>query len=183
MSDPIEALLLVDIQNDYFPGGAYPVPGSEAAAATAARLLAAFRRQGRPVVHIQHIATRPGSTFFLPGTAGAELHPLVRPEGSEPVIVKHFPNSFRETTLLETLRALGVGRLVIAGMMTHMCIDATTRAARNLGFECTVAADACAAPSQSHGGVTVPPEQVHAAFLAALDGSYAAVRPAAQLLA
>lgn len=177
-----EALLLIDIQNDYFPGGAYEVPGSAAAASVAATLLETFRKGHGPVVHVRHIAVKPGSTFFLPDTAGSEIHARVRPLGTEPIVVKHFPNAFRETDLLETLRGLGVTRLVIAGMMTHMCIDATTRAAKDLGFECTVIADACAAPGQRFDAVQVPPEHVHAAFLAALDGSYAKVIPGAELL-
>ncbi len=176
-----EVLLLVDIQNDYFPGGAYEVPGSLAASETAAALLAAFRKERRAVVHIRHIAVKPGSSFFLPGTPGAEFHALVQPTPEEPVVTKHFPNSFRETELLAVLQGLGAKRLVIVGMMTHMCIDATTRAACDLGFECTVVADACAAPGLSHEGVLVGPEQAHAAFLAALSGSYAKVVKAAAL--
>ena len=185
MNDPKqtqEILLLVDIQNDYFPGGAYEVPGSPAAAAAAANVLAAFRKHKRPVVHVRHIAVKPGSSFFLPDTVGSELHPLVRPGSDEPVVIKHFPNSFRETNLLEVLQVLDAKRLVIAGMMTHMCIDATTRAACDLGFECTVVADACAAPSQDFEGTRVPPEYVHASFLAALSGSYAKVIKAEDLL-
>lgn len=181
MSDR-EALLLIDIQNDYFPGGAYEVPGSAAATAVAAALLEAFRNGRGPVVHVRHIAIKPGSTFFLPDTSGSEIHERVRPLPAEPVVVKHFPNAFRETDLLETLRGQGITRLVIAGMMTHMCIDATTRAAKDLGFECTVAADACAAPGQRFGEIQVPPAHVHAAFLAALDGSYAKVVTGAELL-
>jgi nicotinamidase-related amidase len=177
-----EALVLVDIQNDYFPGGAYEVPGSPAVAEVAASLLTSFRRQNKPVVHVQHIAIRPGSTFFLPNTTGAEIHVKVFPAKGEPVVVKHFPNSFRETELLETLRSVGAKRLVIAGMMTHMCIDATTRAACDLGFECTVISDACAAPAQTYGGLQVPPEHVHAAFLAALNGSYGKVVEAQERL-
>lgn len=177
-----EALLLIDIQNDYFPGGAYEVPGSTDAASVASALLEAFRRDRGPVVHVRHIAVKPDSTFFLPDTIGAEIHPRVQPLEAEPVIVKHFPNAFRETDLLETLRGLDITRLVIAGMMTHMCIDATTRAARDLGFECTVAADACAAPEQRFGEVQVPPAHVHSAFLAAMDGSYAKVVVGAELL-
>jgi nicotinamidase-related amidase len=177
-----EALVLIDIQNDYFPGGACEVPGSAEAAMRAAELLTAFRAGRGPVVHVQHLATRPGSTFFLPGTPGCGLHASVQPRPGEPVVVKHFPNAFRATELLEILRRLGVSRLVLAGMMTHMCVDATTRAAWDLGFACTVAADACAAPAQAWGGVAVPAEQVHAAFLAALSGTYARVLPTAELL-
>lgn len=185
MNDPNAnqaVLLLVDIQNDYFPGGAYEVPGSSAAATAAASLLAKFRQQRDPVVHVRHIAEKPGSTFFLPNTPGSELHACVQPRPEEPVIIKHFPNSFRATNLLEVLRELGAKQLVITGMMTHMCIDATTRAACDLGFECTVVADACAAPGQVHDGVKVPAEQVQAAFLSALSGSYAQVVKAADLL-
>ncbi len=129
------ALLIIDIQNDYFPGGAMEVVGASAAANQAAKLLAAFRQKARPVIHIQHIATRPGATFFLPGTVGAEIHDSVRPNPGEPIFHKHFPNSFRETPLLKHLRDAKVSRLVIAGMMTHMCIDTTTRASL-LSFVC-----------------------------------------------
>jgi nicotinamidase-related amidase len=177
-----EVLLLIDIQNDYFPGGAYPVPGSPEAARRAATLLDAFRRGRGPVVHVQHIAVKPGATFFLPDTPGAGIHEQVRPLPGEPVVVKHFPNAFRGTDLLDRLRGLAASRLVLAGMMTHMCIDATTRAACDLGFDCTLAGDACAAPAQAHGGVQVPAEQVHAAFLAALSGSYAKVVPTSSLV-
>jgi nicotinamidase-related amidase len=177
-----EVLLLIDIHNDYFPGGAYEVPGSLGAATQAAALLDAFRRGRGPVIHIQHVATRPGSTFFLPETPGAEFHERVRPLPGEPVVVKHFPNAFRETGLLDLLRRHGAGRLVIAGMMTHMCIDATTRAACDLGFDCTVAGDACAAPAQAHDDVQVGADQVHAAFLSALSGAYAKVVATSGLL-
>ena len=185
MTDPNadqEVLLLIDIQNDYFPGGAYEVPASSAVAVTAASLLAAFRKKRGPVVHVQHLAVKPGSTFFLPGTAGAEIHAQARPIQGEPVVVKHFPNAFRETELLSVLQKHDAKRLVIAGMMTHMCIDATTRAACDQGFECVVVSDACAAPEQTFDGLRVPGSQVHAAFLAALSGSYAKVVKAADLL-
>jgi nicotinamidase-related amidase len=177
-----EVLVLIDIQNDYFPGGAHEVPGSTAAALRAADLLAAFRAGRGPVVHVQHVATRPGSTFFLPDTPGCGIHPSVQPRPGEPVVVKHFPNGFRATGLQETLVRLGAGRLVLAGMMTHMCVDATTRAAFDLGYDCTVAGDACAAPAQAWGGAEVPAAQVHAAFLAALAGTYARVLPTAEVL-
>jgi nicotinamidase-related amidase len=177
-----EILLLVDIQNDYFPGGAYEVPGSRTIAAAAATVLAAFRKRRSPVIHVRHIAAKPGSTFFLPDSFGSEIHVLVQPEPGEPVVIKHFPNSFRETNLLEVLRKLEAKRLVIVGMMTHMCIDATTRAACDLGFECTVVSDACAAPGQDFEGLSIPPEHVHGSFLAALSGSYAKVVKADALL-
>ena len=175
------ALLVVDIQNDYFPGGAMECVGADAAGAQAAKLLEAFREQRRPVIHMQHISKRPGATFFLPGTAGAEIHARVRPAGNERVLQKHFPNSFRETALLDHLRQTKVSSLVIAGMMTHMCIDTTTRAAADLGFACSLAHDACATRALSFNGVQVGAESVHTAYLAGLNGLFAKVRSVNEL--
>ena len=135
------------------------------------------------MVHVRHVSKRAGAGFFLPDTPGAEIHPGVAPADGETVIVKHFPNSFRDTPLLEHLRALGAERLLICGMMTQMCVDATTRAAFDLGFQCQVAADACAARPQNFGGRTVAAEDVHTAFLAALNGIYAKVLPTDELVA
>jgi nicotinamidase-related amidase len=178
-----EALVLIDLQNDYFPGGAFVLDGSDAALANAVLLLADFRRARRPVIHVQHVANRPDAGFFLPGTAGVRIHPAVAPGAGESVIEKHFPNSFRATALLETLRAIGVERLLIAGMMTHQCIDATTRAAWDLGFVCRIAGDACATRALTYAGEKLPAAQVHAVFLAALSGFYASVAPTAAILA
>lgn len=177
------ALLIVNIQNDYFPGGAMEVTGAEAAATHATTLLAAFRQHTYPIIHIQHIAARAGATFFLPNTVGAEIHESVRPRADEAVFQKHFPNSFRDTPLLEHLRALGVAELVIAGMMTHMCIDSTTRAASDLGFKCSLAHDACATRALSFNGVHVAAESVQTAYLAALNGLFAKVLSAHALCA
>ena len=105
------------------------------------------------------------------------------PHAGETVLQKNFPNSFRETPLLEHLRRHEVTRLVIAGMMTQMCIDTTVRAAADLGFDCTLAHDACATRDLSFGGVTVPAASVQAAFLAALNGLFAKVRPVAEICA
>jgi nicotinamidase-related amidase len=162
------ALILIDIQNDYFPSGRMELEGPLEAAAQARRLLDFFRRQQWPTVHIQHISTRPGATFFLPDTDGMKIHASVALLEGETVIVKHFPNSFRETDLLEHLKGLAVERLVMCGMMTHMCVDATVRAAADLGYPVLLAADACATRSLAYGETKVPAAQVHAAFLAAL---------------
>ena len=169
------ALVLIDIQNDYFPGGKMELEGSIAASEHAQRLLNFFRDKNLPLVHIQHIATRPTATFFLPNTYGVKHHPNVQPRASETVFQKHFPNSFRETPLLDLLRAQKIERVVIAGMMTHMCVDATVRAATDFGFQCLTASDACATRALTHAGSTVPAAQVHNAFLAALNGSYGKV--------
>lgn len=150
--------------------------GSPLVGVQAGKLLNAFRQKAYRVIHIQHVSTRPGATFFLPGTEGVQIHRNVTPIVDEIVFQKNFPNSFRETPLLEHLRKHEVKELVIAGMMTQMCIDTTTRAAADLGFQCLVAHDACTAKSLSFGGATVSAENVQTAFLAALSGLFAQVR-------
>lgn len=176
------ALVIVDVQNDYFPGGRMELENSLEASECARHLLDHFRKAHLPLFHIQHIAIKPGSTFFLPNTDGVEIHKNLKPLKGERVIQKHFPNAFRETLLSEGLRSEGINRLVICGMMTHMCVDATVRAATDLGFECLIAQDACATRALSFGGVTVPADHVHRAFLAALDGSYGKVGRTDELL-
>jgi len=172
---PDTALVVIDLQNDYFPGGAMELEGAEAAAARASEALKNFREKKLPVIHVRHLSVRPGATFFLPGTRGAEIHASVKPLAGETVIEKNFPNSFRATALEERLKALGVKSLVVAGMMTHMCVDASVRQAADLGYKVTLLGDACATRAQSYGGEQVPARQVHAAFLAALNGFYAKV--------
>lgn len=170
------ALILIDIQNDYFPGGRMELVGSTEAAAAAARLLAAFRQTGWPVFHIKHESVRSGSIFFLPNTPGIEINHAVEPLADEPAIIKHYPNSFRETNLLDRLKSININQLLLCGMMTSMCVDATVRTAFDLGFECTVASDACATRDLSFNGETIPASHVHGAFLAALGAVYATVR-------
>jgi nicotinamidase-related amidase len=176
-------LLLVDLQNDYFSGGKMELAGTEQAAANARLLLDKFRSAGLPIVHVQHIATAPDASFFLPDTPGAVIHQLVAPRDGETLVVKHYPNSFRETGLLEILQQAGIDSLVICGAMSHMCIDATTRAAADFGFNCRVAADACATRALEFNNTTVPAVKVHASFMAALGAAYANVLTTAEILA
>jgi nicotinamidase-related amidase len=178
-----DALVMVDVQNDYFPGGALPLVGMEQAAARAAEVLAGARERAMPVLHVQHLSTRPGATFFLPGTPGAEIHSSVRPAAGEPVYQKHFPNAFRDTGLADALAERGIDALVICGAMTHMCIDASARAAFDLGLSVTVVDDACATRDLQHDGRTLPAAEVHAAFMAALAVPYARIAKAADWLA
>jgi nicotinamidase-related amidase len=175
------ALIVVDIQNDYFPGGANPLHGPEAAAQHAAGLLEAFRTAGDPVVHLQHVWDEPDATFMRPGTPGVEIHPTVAPADGEEVLQKAWPNGFRDTGLESLLRERGVEQVVVCGMMTAMCVDATVRAAVDLGFETTVAHDACATCDLQFDGQAVPAPAVHAAFLAALADGYARVVPASEV--
>lgn len=177
------ALLLIDIQNDYFPGGNMEVSGSVEASLRAREVLDFSRKRAMPVIHVRHVSVRPGATFFLPGTKGAEIHENLRPLHTEPLIEKNYPNSFRDTPLCGILEKEGVTRLVIAGMMTHMCVDATVRAAFDYGFGCTLVHDACATRQLFFGGATVPAAHIQAAFLAALNGIYARVISAREFIA
>ena len=176
------ALILIDIQNDYFPGGRMELSGSDIAASRAALLLKTFRLAGWPVFHVQHVSTRPGAGFFLPDTPGVQIHPSVTPLAGEAVITKNFPNSFRDTDLLERLHSGKVGSLLICGMMTSMCVDATVRAAFDYGFTCTVVSDACATKDLTLNNITVSASQVHISFLAALGAVYADIKDADDIL-
>ncbi len=176
------ALLLVDIQQDYFPNGRMEVVGAIEASQVAKRLLDHFRQRGLPVVHVQHIAARPGATFLLPNTEGIGFHENVTPLPGEAVIKKHFPNSFRDTDLHEHLLAKGIKELVICGMMSHMCIDATTRAAFDKGYACMVAHDACATRNIAFNGIDIPASHVHGSYMAALAAVYANVLSAEEII-
>ncbi|RVD76095.1 MULTISPECIES: cysteine hydrolase family protein [Pseudomonas] len=177
-----QALIVVDIQNDYFPQGKWPLVGAEAAADNAARLIAAFRETGDPVVHIRHEFASADAPFFTPGSDGAKLHSKVLNRPDEPVVLKHFVNSFRETNLQSILDEQGIKDLVIVGSMSHMCIDGITRAAADLGYGVTVIHDACASRDLEFNGLTVPAAQVHAAFMSALGFAYASVVSADEFL-
>jgi nicotinamidase-related amidase len=175
-------LILVDLQNDYFPGGSMELVGIEDAATNAQVLLHEFRKTKSPVIHVQHISDRLGATFFVPETNGAKIHQLVTPEEDEIVVVKNFPNSFRATPLLEILKKLNIDNLVICGAMSHMCIDATTRAAFDLGFNCIVADDACATKDLVFKSKTIKASDVHASFMAALSVPYAKVTSTKEII-
>jgi len=178
-----QALIVVDIQNDYFPQGKWPLVGADAAADNAARLIEAFRAAGDNVVHIRHEFTSHDAPFFTPGSEGAKLHPKVLNRDEEPVVLKHFVNSFRETELKSILDEQGIKELVVVGSMSHMCIDGITRAANDLGYSVTVIHDACASRDLEFNGLTVPAAHVHAAFMAALGFAYATVVSTDEFLA
>jgi nicotinamidase-related amidase len=170
-----QALILVDIQNDYFPGGTMELVGMAGAADNARAVLESFRARNAPLFHIQHLSVRPDATFFVPATEGAEHNDVVAPQPGETIIQKNFPNAFRATDLEQQLRDAGIEQMVIVGAMSHMCIDATTRAAFDLGFQCTVVEDACATRDLEFNGKTIGADQVHGSFMAALAAPYAAV--------
>ncbi|WP_104401640.1 cysteine hydrolase family protein [Vibrio penaeicida] len=175
------ALVLIDIQNDYFEGGALPLENPIEAATKAQQLLNEFRNADRPIIHIQHLAANSELGFMLPDTKGQEIHSTVIPKSQETVLTKHYPNSFWETDLESTLRQFGVEHVVIAGMMTHMCVSTTTRAAMERGFQTTVIQDACATRALELGDKTIPAYIVHETALAELT-LLANIKPLAAFL-
>ena len=177
------ALVLIDIQQDYFPGGRMEVAGALEASRAAKRLLDYFRQGNLPIVHIQHISMRAGATFFLPDTEGINFHENVSPVPDETIIKKYFPNSFRNTDLQKHLESKAINEIVICGMMSHMCIDATVRAAFDEGYSCVVAHDACAARNLVFNGIDTPALHVHGAYMAALGAVYAKVSSAEAIIA
>ncbi len=164
--EPVKtALLIVDIQNFYFPGEGPGLVHAEEAALASREVLQISREQKQLVIHVRHQAKK-----------GFEIHQYVAPLANEKVITKQEVNSFYKTDLLEYLKDKAVTRLVIIGMQTHMCLEAAVRAAHDFGFECIVVQDACATKDMKFGEKTVKAEDVHTAVLATLTvGGYAKV--------
>jgi nicotinamidase-related amidase len=178
-------LLIIDVQNDYFAGGKMELSGADQAGKNAKQLLEYFRTHHLPVIHIQHIALQKDAAFFLPDTSGAEINSLVKPNENEKVVTKHYPNSFRETDLLEYLQSKGIKKLVITGMMTDVCVDATVRASMDFGFSNTVIGDAVATRNRDLYGQAVKAADINRSYLAgmsALGGLYAKVLTAKEFL-
>ena len=163
-----KALILVDIQNEYFPGGECQLVGINKASENAADLLSFYRENKLPLFHVQHLEISEGADCFIPGTPGVEINSKVAPRDGEEVIQKNNPNSFLDTQLKEKLNTLGITHVILCGAMSHMCIDATARAALDLNLKCTVVQDACATLALEFNETKIPAEHVHGAFMAAL---------------
>jgi nicotinamidase-related amidase len=177
-----KALIVIDLQNDYATGGTMALKGIEAAVANAATIIADARKKHIPVIHVQHVFPKGEMHFFKPNTFGVEFQKEVTPAPDEDIVVKNYINSFRKTTLQEVLDKHGVTELTIIGAMSHMCIDACTRAAVDFGYPVTVVHDACATLDLEFNGVKAPAEHVHAAFMAALAFAYANVKSTKEYL-
>jgi len=167
------ALVLIDCQNTYREG-VMQLEGVEDALKECQALLARYRDAGRPVIHIQHDAG-PGSPYDTKAQIGA-ITEAVAPRAGEPVVVKAYPSAFEKTDLDELLKARGVEELVLAGFMTHMCVNSTARSAFNHGYKPTIVAAATAtrALPTAAGGV-IPAQTLHEASLAGLRDLFAVV--------
>jgi nicotinamidase-related amidase len=166
-------LILIDIQNIYFTEGKYKLRGPENAAQNAAKLLRYFRDKMLPVIHIKHLFDGAGYLEELEYLRA--FHSLVTPETDEIIIEKQYPSAFLGTELDKRLKSLGIQRLVIAGMMTHMCIDTTIRASQDYGYEVIVIDDACATKDLSYHKDIIPAEIVHNTYMASINGVFAKV--------
>jgi len=168
-------LILIDCQNTYREG-VMQLEGVEPALKECAALLARARDAGAPVIHIQHDAG-PGSPYDTKAHIGS-IADVVAPKAGEKIITKAYPSSFEKTDLDQELKRLGVTDLVIAGFMTHVCVNSTSRAAFNLGYRPTVVASATATRSLPNPiGNDLPAQEVHEAALAALADIFAIVVP------
>jgi nicotinamidase-related amidase len=177
------AVVVVDIQNEYFPSGKLPLVGIADAAANAAKVIESARAKGDEVIYIRHETPSASAPIFTPGSTGVEINSAVSPREGETVILKHYPNAFRETELKQILDAKGVKDVVIIGAMSHMCIDATSRAAADFGYNTVIVHDACATMNLDFKGTSIPAAQVHAAFMAGLAFAYGRVTTTSEYLA
>lgn len=166
------ALVIIDVQNDYFPNGKKELTGSVEAVKNIRSVIDCCRSQKYGIIYIQHIASKPNAPFFIDGTDGIEIHESIRPQETDTIIIKHFPNSFRETSLKEYLEENRITHLVFTGMMTHMCVDTTVRAAFDLGYTNTLIADCCATLDLTYNSETIKAKEVQKSFLAALNGTF-----------
>ncbi|MCL4799409.1 MAG: cysteine hydrolase [Burkholderiales bacterium] len=176
------ALVLIDFQQEYFTGNV-PLPDGEAAAANAARLVAWAERTGMQVVHVHHVAPSPKAALFTPGSDRIEPHPRLAPRAGDRRITKTLPSSFVGTELDAFLKGKGIDTLVIAGLMTHMCVDSTARDAVSLGYKAIVAGDACATrdlPDRGTGA-RVAHADIHRGSLTALADRFADVLATADI--
>lgn len=176
------ALLVIDIQKDHFPGGKQELVKPLEAAQKAYMLLQCFREHGGKHVHIQHISKTPEAGYFISGERGTDIHDSAAHFEGEPIVYKHEPNAFLNTELFTLLKSWEIERLIITGMMTHLDVDATARAAADLGFAVIIAEDACATRDLNYGNTTIPAELVQKSFLAALK-AYGKVMKSEEILA
>ena len=167
-----KALLIIDVQNDYFPGGRHELFEPDKALNEIQKLIQHFRKSGEPIYYVQHISD-PSGGFFLPDTEGCEIHHKIKPQENDKIIIKHHPSSFLETNLQEELQKDGIEELIVCGMMTHMCVDTTVRVAQNYNYKVTLITDACATRDLEINSKVIKASVVHDTYLASMEWVFA----------
>lgn len=176
-----KALLIIDVQNDYFPNGKCQLYKPEIALNTIKYLLKKFREQNNPIFYIQHVAIDQAN-FFIPNTNGVQINQEIKPLDTETIIVKHYPNSFYQTNLHYELMKKKIAHLVVCGMMTHMCIDTTVRSAMDHGYKITLVSDGCATKDLEWYGIKIPADTIQSVYMASLNQKFANVITSKELL-
>jgi nicotinamidase-related amidase len=171
-----QALILVDIQNDYFPDGKFELANPVAAVKNIRKVLDYFRSKSYPVIHVQHISLKENAPFFVKDSKGAEIYKDVAPINGEYIVQKNYPNSFFKTNLMDILEKENISDVVICGMMSHMCIDSTVRGAFELGLNCTLIEDCCTTRDLTFGDKSINWEDVHYSFMTALSSFSKVIR-------
>ncbi|WP_196590853.1 isochorismatase family protein [Pectinatus frisingensis] len=174
-----EILILIDIQNMYFAKGAYRLHEPEKTAKKAAIILKKFRNDHKPIIHIKHmfnISENPNGDYLL------EFNEAVMPQKDEVILTKNYPNAFFKTDLKNVLDGLQATNLVIIGMMSHMCIDTTVRAAQNYNYKIIVVDDACTTMDLKWKGEKIAAKIIHNSIMASLNGVFADVVTATDYL-
>ena len=179
------ALLLIDLQNDYFESfenAKWKLKNTEEAASNALKLLNKFREKNMKIIHVRHEFNAENPPFFAPNSQGAKIHDSLTPKENETQVLKHDVNSFKNTNLKEILDDSNITNVIIVGAMSYMCIDAVARAASDFGYKCFVAHDACTTSDVEFNGIKVEAAIAHAAFMAALQFAYAKVETTNEIL-
>ena len=176
-----KALIIVDMQNDYFSGGNMELVSIDDALENTLKLIKYAQLQDFEIFFIQHIATRTDATFFLPDTQGVELHKHLKTHLGT-IVTKHFPNSFRQTSLQRHLQNRKIKDIIICGAMSHMCIDATIRAGFDLGYNIELVHDACATKDLIFKNNSIKAKDVHDTFMASLNGTFCTVKSTQDIL-
>ena len=176
-----KALIVIDMQNDYFVGGKMELNNIDIALNNTLKLIDYANKNNFPIYFIKHISNRADATFFLPNNSGVKLHKSLNTNLGK-VIIKHYPNSFKDTNLNTELKDFKIDNLIICGAMNHMCVDSTVRAGLDLGYKIELIHDACATKDLEFNTKIIKAEDVHSAFMSALDGTFCKVKTTKELV-
>lgn len=170
-----KALIIIDMQNDYFKNGTMELNGIDEVLSQTNKLIKYAREQEYKIYFVQHFALKENATFFVPNTQGVKLHKDLDIQ-NEMIIEKNYPNSFSNTSLKKELDNEHINNLIICGAMTHMCIDTTVRAAFDLGYKCELINDACATKDLIFKGEIVKADEVQKSYMSALGSVFCEIK-------